>query len=74
MAFLRLLESLRTGAGDAFFSAITHLGDEIFFLVIAILFFWCIDKRQGYFILVTGVVGSVINQWLKILCRIPRPC
>lgn len=73
MAFLRLLESMRTGVGDAFFSAITYLGDEILFLVIAILFFWCIDKRQGYFILVTGVIGSVINQWLKILCRIPRP-
>lgn len=73
MAFLRLLEGLRTGVGDFFFSAITYIGDEIFFLVIAILFFWCINKREGYYILVTGVIGSVINQWLKVLCRVPRP-
>lgn len=73
MAFLRLLESLRTGLGDFFFSAITYLGDEIFFLIIAIVFFWCINKREGYYILMTGVVGSVINQWLKIVCRVPRP-
>ncbi len=73
MEFLRFLEGIRTGIGDAFFSAITYIGDEIFFLVFAILFFWCINKRQGYYILVTGVVGSVINQWLKIACRIPRP-
>ncbi len=73
MAFLRFLESIRTGVGDFFFSAITYLGDEIFFLVIAILFFWCINKREGYYILVTGVIGSVINQWLKVLCRVPRP-
>lgn len=73
MGFLRFLESIRTPIGDFFFSAITHLGDETFFLVLAITFFWCISKRQGYYILMTGVVGSVFNQWLKIVCRIPRP-
>ena len=73
MEFLRFLESIRTGIGDFFFATVTHLGEEVFFLAIAILFYWCISKRQGYYILVTGVVGSVINQWLKIICRIPRP-
>ena len=64
---------MRTGIGDFFFATVTHMGEEVFFLGIAILFYWCISKRQGYYILVTGVVGSVINQWLKIVCRIPRP-
>lgn len=73
MGILRFLESIRTGVGDFFFATVTHLGEEIFFLAIAILFYWCINKRQGYYILMTGVVGSVINQWLKILFRIPRP-
>ena len=73
MEFLRFLEGLRTGVGDFFFSTVTHLGDETFFLVLAIAFFWCINKREGYYILMTGVVGSVINQWLKIMCKIPRP-
>ncbi len=73
MAFLRFLESIRTGIGDLFFATVTHLGEEVFFLAIAILFYWCISKRQGYYILVTGVVGSVLNQWLKIVCRIARP-
>ena len=73
MEFLRLLERMRTGVGDFFFATVTHMGEEVFFLGIAILFYWCISKRQGYYILVTGVIGSVINQWLKIVCRIPRP-
>ena len=73
MQLLKFLESIRTGVGDFFFSTITNLGDETFFLVLAITFFWCINKRQGYYILMTGVVGSVINQWLKIICRVPRP-
>ena len=73
MEFLKLLENIRTGVGDFFFATVTHLGEEVFFLAVAILFYWCISKRQGYYILVTGVLGSVINQWLKIICRIPRP-
>lgn len=73
MAFLRFLESIRTGVGDFFFATVTHIGEEVFFLALAILFFWCISKRQGYYILMTGLVGTVVNQWLKIVCRIPRP-
>ena len=73
MQFLRFLESIRTGVGDFFFATVTHLGEETFFLALAILFFWCINKKQGYYILITGLVGTVVNQWLKIICRIPRP-
>ena len=73
MQFLRFLESIRTGVGDFFFATVTHLGEETFFLALAILFFWCINKKQGYYILMTGLIGTVVNQWLKIVCRIPRP-
>ncbi len=73
MAFLRFLESIRTGFGDFLFSTVTHIGEETFFLVFAILFFWCISKREGYFILMTGMIGNVINQFLKVVCRVPRP-
>ena len=73
MQFLRFLESIRTGVGDFFFATVTHLGEETFFLALAILFFWCINKKQGYYILMTGLIGTVVNQWLKIICRIPRP-
>ncbi len=73
MPFLYFLESIRNPVLDAFFALITHLGEETFFLVIAILFFWCINKREGYFILITGLVGTVANQIAKLFFRIPRP-
>ena len=73
MAFLKFLESIRTPIGDFFFPLITHLGGEAVFLVVAIVFFWCISKRQGYYMIMTGVIGAVINQWLKIIFKIPRP-
>ncbi len=73
MAFLRFLESIRCPALDTFFSLVTHLGEETVFIVIGILFFWCINKKEGYFLLSVGLIGTVINQFLKLWFRIPRP-
>lgn len=73
MPFLYFLESIRNPVCDFLISLITHLGEETVFLVIAILFFWCINKREGYFILITGLAGTVINQFAKLFFRVPRP-
>ncbi len=73
MGFLYFLEGLRNPVLDAFFSLITHLGEETAFMVIALIFFWCVDKYKGYFLLFTGFCGTVFNQFLKMLCRIDRP-
>ena len=73
MEFLKFLEGIRTPLGDAFFSAVTHLGEETIFILVGLLFFWCINKKQGYYILSVGFVGTVINQFLKLAFRIPRP-
>ena len=73
MAFLQWLQDLRTPLGDAFFSTITYLGEETVFIVLGIVFFWCVSKREGYFLLATGLAGTVLNQFLKLLCRVPRP-
>ena len=73
MAFLRFLEGIRTPIGDVFFSTITHLGEETIFILVGLLFFWCISKKQGYYLLSVGFLGTVMNQFLKLAFRIPRP-
>jgi len=73
MEFLRLLEAARTPAVTAFMAAITYLGDETVFMVLAITVFWCVSKRQGYYVFAVGLGGTVVNQWLKLIFRIPRP-
>ncbi len=73
MGFLRVLESIRTPALDTFFGLVTHVGDETVFMALAIVIFWCVSKRQGYYLFAVGFFGTVINQTLKITCRIPRP-
>lgn len=73
MEFLRALEALRTPAASAFLAAITYLGDETMLMILAVTVFWCVSKRQGYYVFVVGLGGSVVSQWLKLLCRVPRP-
>ena len=73
MPFLYFLESIRNPVFDWIFATVTHVGEEIFFLAFAIIFFWCVNKREGYYILITGLVGTVVNQIAKLFFRIPRP-
>ncbi len=73
MEFLYLLESIRHPVLDAIMLFLTEFGNEMLFIVFGMLMFWCIDKKQGYFILLTGFFGVYINQFLKIACRVPRP-
>ena len=73
MEILRFLEGIRNPFLDSFFSLITHLGEETFFIVLGIIFFWCVNKKEGYYILSVGFIGTIINQFLKLLFRIPRP-
>ena len=73
MTLLYWFESIRNPVLDAFMSLVTHLGEETFFMIGALFVFWCVDKRKGYYLLSVGFVGILVNQWLKIICRVPRP-
>ena len=73
MGLLYALESIRTPVLDKIMSVITLLGGELFFMVIAVAVFWCVSKREGYYLMIVGFFGTVINQFLKILCCVPRP-
>ena len=73
MGVLYLLEQIRVPFLDEVMLLITRLGEETAFLVLALIFFWCVDKKKGYFLMAVGFVGTVTSQFMKLLCRIPRP-
>jgi len=73
MQILYWFESIRSPFLDAAFGLLTHLGGEIALLIIAAMIFWCLDKKEGYYLLTVGFFGLILNQFLKILCRVPRP-
>ena len=73
MEILYWFESLRNPVLDTIMLILTEFGNEVLFIAVGMIMFWCIDKKQGYFVLLTGFFGVYINQFLKITCRIPRP-
>lgn len=73
MEFLYLLEKIRNPIFNKLMLAITTFGEETAFLVVALIIFWCVDKNRGYYVMVGGFFGNIVNQFLKILCRVPRP-
>lgn len=73
MTVLYWLESIRNPVLNFIMQAFTYLGSEVLFLVIALTVFWCVNKREGIYLLFVGFVGTVLNQFLKVVFRIPRP-
>ena len=73
MGFLYLLERIRVPVLNEFLLAITAFGEETAFLTIGLIVFWCVGKRQGYYLMTVGLAGTVASQLMKIVCRVPRP-
>ena len=73
MQLLYALAKLRTPFLDTVIGALTNCGGEIVFMAVAIIVFWCVSKSCGYYMLTVGFVGTIVNQFLKLVFRIPRP-
>ena len=67
MSFLYFLESIRNPILDAIMSVVTMVGEETIFLAIALLIFWCLDKKRGYIFLLIGFVGIICPHVTKKL-------
>ena len=73
MEFLKLLEAIRTPFQDAVFQFFTFFGEETIFMIVAMGFYWCIDKKTGYLLLYVSFLGNILNTFLKLLFLVPRP-
>ena len=73
MQLLYALESIRMPWLDSIMSLITNCGGETVFMALAIIVFWCFSKACGCYMLTVGFAGTVLNQFLKLAFRIPRP-
>ena len=73
MDFLYLLEKIRIPVVNELMLAVTELGGETPFLVAALIVFWCVSKRSGYYVLSVGFLGTLTNQFMKLWYRVPRP-
>lgn len=73
MDILYALEKIRTPFWNGVMSAVTQLGGEVIFIMAAVVVFWCVSKWEGYYLMTAAFCGTVLNQFLKLICRVPRP-
>ena len=73
MEVLYFLESIRNPVLDVLVQAITLVGEETFFLALGLFLIWCYNKRDGYLVLLVSFTGIILNQFLKMWFRVPRP-
>ncbi|MDO4961778.1 MAG: phosphatase PAP2 family protein [Eubacteriales bacterium] len=74
--YLLFLQNLRELTGNVltpFMSFITTYGEELYTMMIVAAVYWCADKSQGIFTLMTWGAGRVLNGFLKLTACVYRP-
>jgi membrane-associated phospholipid phosphatase len=61
------------GIWDTIVRGISFLGTEYFFIFLAPLLLWCVDKRHGVRLAVFFLISAYLNLIFKALFAIPRP-
>jgi membrane-associated phospholipid phosphatase len=54
-------------------TALSFLGNEQFFLIVAPVIYWCIDASLGFRLGIYLMISAGLNDVFKILCHAPRP-
>ena len=67
------IETWRAPLLDTFFSAVTELGGERFYIILFAVVYWCISKPIGVGAALAALFSATFNAWVKALADIPRP-
>lgn len=67
------LQSFHNPILDGFFSLVTQLGSEEFYVIVIALLFWCVSKRLAFRLSVVFLSGQLLNSMLKNWWRVARP-
>ena len=51
----------------------TILGEEYVIIAVAMLFFWCIDKKKGFASFFSMLIALNVMNIIKVIVRFPRP-
>lgn len=73
MEIIRFIRQFSNPALDWFMRIITQFGDVYFYLAIGIIFYWILDKKFGFKLMVTFLFSMTINGLIKTIVKRPRP-
>ena len=70
------MSSVRTTIGRltiSFMAYITTYGEELLTMMIVAAIYWCVDKNQGIYTMMTWGTGRLVNGFLKVTACVYRP-
>lgn len=70
---IKFIQSFSSPLLDKFFIYVTMMGEEGFFMIAAVLIYWCIDKNFGYRMGFAYLTNALINGGIKEALKVPRP-
>lgn len=76
ISYLLALQNFRevtNGLLDSFMAYITTYGEELLTMMIVAAIYWCVDKRQGVYTMLTWGTGRMINGLIKVTVCAYRP-
>lgn len=73
MEIIKFIQQFSNPILDLLMRIITQFGDVYFYLAIGIVFYWIIDKKFGFKLMVTFLFSMTINGLIKSIVKRPRP-
>lgn len=73
LLFLQNLREATNGVLDSFMAYITTYGEELLAMMIVAAVYWCVDKNQGIYTMMTWGAGRLVNGLIKVTACAYRP-
>lgn len=66
------IQSISNPFFDGFFQLVTMIGEDMFFILVVALVYWCINKDFGYKLCFAYLTSGVVNTVVKEIMKVPR--
>ena len=70
---IKFIQSMTSPLWDTFFQLVTMTGEEHFYILVAAIIFWCVNKRFGYKLGFALLTSTIVNTTLKDVMDVSRP-
>jgi membrane-associated phospholipid phosphatase len=70
---IKFIQSMISPFWDTVFQLVTMTGEEQFYILVAAIIFWCVNKKFGYKLGFALLTSTIVNTALKATINVPRP-
>ena len=73
LEILKYIQAFSNPILDSFFEIVTMLGEDLFFILVIAIFYWCFNKTFGYKLAFIYLTSIAVNTIIKEIVKFPRP-